>query len=80
LLRVTLYGLYKVWNQIGAALQHYVDLRPCRLHRLVLRDQVILHANVLAKQRQDNYNQHCYHDQALTHFFLLIALRGNNLA
>jgi len=30
-------------NQVGAALQHNIDLRPCRFHRLVLQPACCAH-------------------------------------
>ena len=62
LLRVTFHRLHQIRDQVGAALQHNVDLRPGCLHRLVLADQRILHAYVLAKNKEDAQYQNRYDD------------------
>src|ERR1019366_2541387 len=73
LLRISLHRLHQVRNQIRAPLQHDVHLRPRRLHRLILRHQLIAHAHVLSKQRQHDHHQHRQYNQALAHVTLLNA-------
>ena len=47
-----------VWGlQIGASLQHDVDLRPRAFHRFVLGHQRVLHADVLSEEHKREYQQ-----------------------
>src|SRR5581483_3004946 len=43
--------LHQVRNQVRAALQDDVHLRPCSFHRFVLSDQGVAHANVRAEKQ-----------------------------
>src|SRR5581483_7910 len=71
LLRIASYRFDKIGNQVGAALQHNVHLRPGRLDRFILGHQSVADTYVLPKHDQHNQHQNNEYNHALAHTFLL---------
>ena len=62
LLRDAFHGCDQVRNQVGAALQHDVHLRPGGLHRLILGHQSVADADILSEGYEGNQCQNRDHD------------------
>jgi len=71
LLRVSFHGLDQVRDQIGAPLQHNVDLRPCAFYRFILCYERVLHADVLTEDHESEHQQYDNDNNPFTHNRLL---------
>jgi hypothetical protein len=69
--RDALYGFNQVGNQVGAALQHNIDLRPRGLDRFILSHEIVADAYVLSERDQRDQYQDNKHNQTCFHVLLL---------